>query len=43
MNFHLAGQPFVGLNGGPAFQFTEAVSFVVTCETQGDLDTLWDG
>jgi predicted 3-demethylubiquinone-9 3-methyltransferase (glyoxalase superfamily) len=42
VNFHLAGQPFVGLNGGPQFPFTEAVSFMVTCETTEDLDTLWD-
>lgn len=42
VNFHLAGQPFVGLNGGPQFQFTEAVSFMVTCETQAELDTLWE-
>lgn len=39
--FHLAGQPFVGLNGGPQFPFTEAVSFMVTCETQDELDLLW--
>ncbi len=43
VNFRLAGQPFVGLNGGPQFTFTEAVSFMVTCETQAELDALWDG
>ncbi len=42
VRFHLAGQPFVALNGGPQFAFTEAVSFMVTCETQDDLDALWD-
>jgi predicted 3-demethylubiquinone-9 3-methyltransferase (glyoxalase superfamily) len=42
VSFHLAGQPFVGLNGGPQFPFTEAVSFMVTCETQVELDALWD-
>ena len=41
VNFHLAGQPFVGLNGGPQFPFTEAVSFVVACETQAEIDALW--
>jgi len=42
VNFHLAGQPFVGLNGGPQYRFTEAVSFMVTCDTQAELDALWD-
>jgi predicted 3-demethylubiquinone-9 3-methyltransferase (glyoxalase superfamily) len=42
VNFHLAGQPFVGLNGGPQFPFTEAISFMVTCETQAELDLLWE-
>jgi predicted 3-demethylubiquinone-9 3-methyltransferase (glyoxalase superfamily) len=42
VNFRLAGQPFVALNGGPQFPFTEAVSFMVTCETQAELDALWD-
>jgi len=42
VNFRLAGQPFVGLNGGPLYTFTEAVSFMVTCETQAELDALWD-
>ncbi len=40
--FELAGQRFMALNGGPAFQFTEAVSFVANCETQTEIDTLWD-
>jgi predicted 3-demethylubiquinone-9 3-methyltransferase (glyoxalase superfamily) len=42
VHFRLAGQPFVALNGGPQFRFTEAVSFMVTCESQAELDALWD-
>lgn len=42
VHFHLAGQPFTALNGGPVYSFTEAVSFLVTCETQAELDSLWD-
>ncbi len=42
VHFRLAGQSFVGLNGGPQFPFTEAVSFMVTCETQAELDALWE-
>jgi predicted 3-demethylubiquinone-9 3-methyltransferase (glyoxalase superfamily) len=37
----LNGQEFVGLNGGPGFPFTEAVSFVVDCETQQEVDEYW--
>ncbi|HLW48235.1 MAG TPA: VOC family protein [bacterium] len=40
--FELAGQRFMALNGGPQFKFTEAVSFLVNCETQGEIDTLWE-
>ena len=40
--FQLDGQEFVGLNGGPHFKFTEAVSFVVNCETQGEVDEFWE-
>jgi len=40
--FDLAGQRFVALNGGPHFTFTEAVSFVVNCETQKEIDHYWD-
>ena len=40
--FQLDGQQFVALNGGPHFRFTEAVSFVVNCETQAELDELWE-
>ena len=42
VSFQLAGQEFTGLNGGPHFQFTEAVSFVVNCETQQELDYIWE-
>ena len=38
----LDGQEFVALNGGPRFKFTEAVSFVVNCETQEEIDYYWD-
>ena len=40
--FEINGQPFVALNGGPQFKFTEAVSFVVNCETQAEIDYYWD-
>jgi predicted 3-demethylubiquinone-9 3-methyltransferase (glyoxalase superfamily) len=40
--FELMGQEFLGLNGGPRFNFTEAVSFIVRCETQEEVDTYWD-
>jgi predicted 3-demethylubiquinone-9 3-methyltransferase (glyoxalase superfamily) len=40
--FELDGQEFVGLNGGPHFKFTEAVSFTVRCETQEEVDYYWD-
>jgi len=36
------GQEFLALNGGPQFQFTEAISFVVNCETQAEVDHFWD-
>jgi predicted 3-demethylubiquinone-9 3-methyltransferase (glyoxalase superfamily) len=41
VEFELEGQRFVGLNGGPAYTFTEAVSFAVSCETQDEVDDLW--
>jgi predicted 3-demethylubiquinone-9 3-methyltransferase (glyoxalase superfamily) len=41
VHFELNGQEFVGLNGGPGFPFTEAVSFVVNCETQQEVDDYW--
>jgi predicted 3-demethylubiquinone-9 3-methyltransferase (glyoxalase superfamily) len=40
--FELNGQPFTGLNGGPAFKFSEAVSFQIECETQEDVDLYWE-
>jgi two-component system sensor histidine kinase QseC len=40
--FELAGQEFVALNGGPQFHFTEAISFVVACETQEEVDRYWE-
>jgi predicted 3-demethylubiquinone-9 3-methyltransferase (glyoxalase superfamily) len=40
--FEIEGQSFVALNGGPQFRFTEAVSFVVNCETQKEIDYYWD-
>jgi predicted 3-demethylubiquinone-9 3-methyltransferase (glyoxalase superfamily) len=41
-NFELDGKEFTALNGGPQFKFTEAVSFVVMCETQEEIDKYWD-
>ena len=40
--FQLEGQKFVALNGGPHFKFTEAISFVVNCETQDEVDEFWE-
>jgi predicted 3-demethylubiquinone-9 3-methyltransferase (glyoxalase superfamily) len=40
--FELEGQEFYALNGGPMFKFTEAISFFVNCETQQEVDELWD-
>jgi len=40
--FQLDGQDFVALNGGPQFKFTPAISFVVNCESQQEVDELWD-
>ena len=40
--FELDGQEFIALNGGPQFKFSEAISFVVKCETQGEIDELWE-
>jgi len=39
--FELEGQQFTALNGGPVFKFTEAISFVVNCKTQEEVDRLW--
>ncbi len=40
--FEINGTKFMGLNGGPHFKFTEAVSFVVNCDTQEEIDFYWD-
>ena len=40
--FQLDGQEFMALNGGPQFKFTEAISFFVNCETQEEVDELWE-
>jgi predicted 3-demethylubiquinone-9 3-methyltransferase (glyoxalase superfamily) len=39
--FELDGQPFIALNGGPHFKFTEAISFSVDCKTQPEVDEFW--
>ena len=41
VEFEVNGQQFLALNGGPQFKFTEAVSFVVHCETQDEVDEYW--
>ena len=41
VEFQLEGQRFVGLNGGPAFTFSEAISLMVDCEDQHEVDELW--
>jgi predicted 3-demethylubiquinone-9 3-methyltransferase (glyoxalase superfamily) len=41
VEFKLMGQDFVALNGGPIFKFTEAISFVVNCRTQREVDYYW--
>ena len=42
VTFQLDGQEFTALNGGPEFKFTEAVSLFVNCETQEEVDRLWE-
>ncbi len=42
VEFQLDGQKFVALNGGPQFKFTEAISFIVNCESQEELDYFWE-
>ena len=42
VNFTIEGQEFVGLNGGPHFKFTPAISFFVDCATQQEVDELWE-
>ena len=41
VTFNLDGQDFFALNGGPMFQFTPAISFFITCETQAEVDEFW--
>ena len=43
VEFDLDGQRFTALDGGPTFQFSPAVSFVVSCESQEEIDHYWDG
>lgn len=42
VDFTVAGQPLQGLNGGPQFKFSEAISFGIECEDQAEVDRLWD-
>jgi predicted 3-demethylubiquinone-9 3-methyltransferase (glyoxalase superfamily) len=42
VEFELEGQKFIALNGGPVFKFNEAVSFVVNCESQEEIDFYWE-
>jgi predicted 3-demethylubiquinone-9 3-methyltransferase (glyoxalase superfamily) len=42
VSFVLDGEEFIGLNGGPTYKFTEAVSFFVGCDTQEEIDELWE-
>ena len=42
VEFQLEGQQFVALNGGPQFKFTEAISFVVNCDNQEEVDEFWE-
>ena len=42
VTFELEGQEFMALNAGPQFKFNEAISFFVNCETQAEVDELWE-
>jgi predicted 3-demethylubiquinone-9 3-methyltransferase (glyoxalase superfamily) len=42
VTWEMLGMRFVGINGGPQFTFSEAVSLMVPCETQGEIDRLWE-
>lgn len=42
VNFTLDGRPFTGINGGPMFTFTEAISFAINCADQAETDRYWD-
>lgn len=41
VTFELAGQKFHALNGGPQYKFSESISLLIECETQGEIDELW--
>jgi predicted 3-demethylubiquinone-9 3-methyltransferase (glyoxalase superfamily) len=43
VKFVLDGQEYVGLNGGPEFTFSEAISFQISCESQDEVDSYWNG
>ena len=42
VEFEIEGQKFLGLNGGPQFKLSEAVSFIVSCDTQAEIDDYWE-
>lgn len=42
VEFEIAGRQYQALNGGPHFKFTEAISLSVSCDSQGELDAIWD-
>ena len=42
VNFELEGQEFIGLNAGPEFRFNESISFLVNCNSQEEVDDLWE-
>ena len=42
VNFQIEGQNFMALNAGPLFKFTEAISFLISCETQEEVDYYWN-
>ena len=42
VDFELNGQPFTALNGGPEFKFNEAISLIITCQDQKEVDYYWD-
>jgi predicted 3-demethylubiquinone-9 3-methyltransferase (glyoxalase superfamily) len=42
VSFELAGQPFMGISAGPLFKFNEAISFLIPCETQDEIDHYWE-
>lgn len=42
VSFELAGQPFMAISAGPVFKFSEAISFIITCDTQEEIDYYWE-